>query len=93
MQKDIGLNLLESVNPFKSKFFKGLRGVSKAPNWSTQIAYNVGVPTLREASHSKEGDRDFNPLNVLSGAAVNYGTPIVLQRSGCDLGEELTLTT
>lgn len=87
--KDIGLNFLESVNPFKSKFFKGLKGINKAPNWSTQIAYNAGVPALREASYSKESDRDFNPLNVLSGAAVNYGTPIVLQRGGVRLGRRI----
>lgn len=87
--KDIGLNFLESVNPFKSKFFKGLKGINKAPSWSTQIAYNAGVPALREVSYSKEGDRDFNPLNVLSGAAVNYGTPVVLQRSGVRLGRRI----
>lgn len=87
--KDIALNILESINPFKSKFFRGLKGINKAPSWSTQIAYNAGVPALREASYSKEGDRDFNPLNVLSGAAVNYGTPIVLQRSGVRLGRRI----
>ena len=53
------------------------------------MAYNVGVPALREASYSKDGDRDFNPLNVLSGAAVNYGTPIVLQRSGVRFGRRI----
>lgn len=87
--KDIGLNLLESVNPFKSKLFRGLKGINKAPSWSTQIAYNAGVPALREVSYSKEGDRDFNPLNVLSGTAVNYGTPIVLQRSGVRFGRRI----
>jgi len=81
--KDAGFNALEFFNPFK--FIK----VAKKFPKSAQASYNVGLPASREAMYSQSGDREYNPLAVVMGAAANYGTPIMLQRASTRFGRRI----
>lgn len=78
--KDLGFNALEFLNPLK--FIKVAKKFPKL----AQASYNVGLPASREAMYSQSGDREYNPLSVVMGAAANYGTPIMLQRASTRFG-------
>ena len=75
LSKDVIFNALEFLNPFR--FIKVAKKFPKL----AQASYNVGLPASREAMYSHSGDREYNPLAVVMGAAANYGTPIMLDRS------------
>ncbi len=81
--KDVGFNALEFLNPFK--FIKVAKRFPKI----AQASYNVGLPASREAMYSHTGERDYNPLSVVMGAAANYGTPIMLDRGLTRFGRRI----
>ena len=81
--KDVGFNALEFLNPLKY-----IKVAKKFPKLA-QASYNVGLPVTREAMYSQSGDREYNPLSVVMGAAANYGTPIMLQRASTRFGRRI----
>ncbi len=81
--KDAGFNALEFLNPLK--FIKVAKKFPKL----AQASYNVGLPASREAMYSQSGERDYNPLAVVMGAAANYGTPIMLERASTRFGRRI----
>lgn len=81
--KDVSFNALEFLNPLK--FVKVAKKFPKL----AQASYNVGLPASREAMCSQSGDREYNPLSVVMGAAANYGTPIMLQRASTRFGRRI----
>src|SRR5690554_2632927 len=83
---DVGFNALEFLNPFK---FNKVAKVAKRFPKIAQTSYNVGLPASREAMYSRSGEREYNPLSVVMGAAANYGTPIMLDRSFTRFGRRI----